>query len=184
MLNSIPCACCTSEARKSLSGEDGNIGNICGASPGGTDGVEKNQTQIEEIEENTHECLDKVMTNNSVDSDMDSYTDSKMDSHADTLSHVDSDMDSCADSHMDSCKAAKCPLHQNCHLGAVSNHSCHCHCKSTPVKCRNILEFLEKGKSEDFFKEFLLPQKVLSKFVLLLGECYSVGLRCLKKVRQ
>lgn len=40
-----------------------------------------------------------------------------------------------------------------------------------PKNCRKIADYLEKGKDDNYFEEYLLPAKVLSKFALLLGKC-------------
>lgn len=49
-----------------------------------------------------------------------------------------------------------------------------CGCEVYELKnCRQIVDYLETGKDDNYFEEFLLPEKVLSKFVLLLGECMS-----------
>ncbi len=40
-----------------------------------------------------------------------------------------------------------------------------------PKNCRTIADYLEKGKDDNYFEEYLLPAKVLSKFALLLGKC-------------
>lgn len=36
--------------------------------------------------------------------------------------------------------------------------------------CRRIGDYLENGKDDNYFEEFLLPEKVLCKFALLLGK--------------
>ena len=36
--------------------------------------------------------------------------------------------------------------------------------------CRRICDYLENGKDDNYFEEFLLPEKVLCKFALLLGK--------------
>ena len=43
--------------------------------------------------------------------------------------------------------------------------------KST--NCRKIADYLEKDKDDNYFEEYLLPAKVLSKFALLLGKCVT-----------
>lgn len=40
-----------------------------------------------------------------------------------------------------------------------------------PKSCWKIADYLEKGKDDNYFEEYLLPAKVLSKFALLLGKC-------------
>lgn len=40
-----------------------------------------------------------------------------------------------------------------------------------PTHCGTIGDYLEKCKDDNYFEEFLLPEKVLSKFALLLGKC-------------
>ena len=39
-----------------------------------------------------------------------------------------------------------------------------------PLTCRRIDNFLEKNKDENYYEEFMLPYKVLSKFALVLGK--------------
>ena len=36
--------------------------------------------------------------------------------------------------------------------------------------CRRICDYLENGKDDNYFEEFLLPEKVRCKFALLLGK--------------
>ena len=47
-------------------------------------------------------------------------------------------------------------------------------CDSTesfkPLTCRRIDNFLEKNKDDNYYEEFMLPDKVLSKFALVLGK--------------
>ena len=43
--------------------------------------------------------------------------------------------------------------------------------KST--NCRKIADYLEKDKDDNYFEEYLLPAKALSKFALLLGKCVT-----------
>lgn len=47
-------------------------------------------------------------------------------------------------------------------------------CDSTesfkPLTCRRIDNFLEKNKDYNYYEEFMLPDKVLSKFALVLGK--------------
>lgn len=45
------------------------------------------------------------------------------------------------------------------------------HCKLTTCGGR-IVDYLEKNKDDNYFEEFLLPDKVLSKFALVLGELF------------
>jgi len=42
--------------------------------------------------------------------------------------------------------------------------------KYNPTNCRKIGDYLEKGNNDNYFEKYLLPAKVLSKFVLLLGK--------------
>ena len=47
------------------------------------------------------------------------------------------------------------------------------HCKLTKSNCGGrIADYLEKNKDDNYFEEFLLPDKVLSKFALVLGEFF------------
>lgn len=46
-----------------------------------------------------------------------------------------------------------------------------------PTNSRKIAEFLEKEKNDNYFEEYLLPAKVLSKFALLLGR-YVINFVC------
>jgi len=39
-----------------------------------------------------------------------------------------------------------------------------------PLTCRRIENFLEKNKDDNYYEEFMLPDKVLSKFALVLGK--------------
>ena len=45
------------------------------------------------------------------------------------------------------------------------------HCKLTNCEGR-IVDYLEKNKDDNYFEEFLLPDKVLGKFALVLGELF------------
>ena len=38
------------------------------------------------------------------------------------------------------------------------------------TNCGRIVDYLEKNKDDNYFEDFLLPQKVLSKFALVLGK--------------
>lgn len=54
----------------------------------------------------------------------------------------------------------------NSSLGDSLNGSVSESCKLT--NCGRIVDYLEKNKDDNYFEEFLLPQKVLSKFALVL----------------
>lgn len=56
----------------------------------------------------------------------------------------------------------------NSSLGDSINGSVSESCKLT--NCVRIVDYLEKNKDDNYFEEFLLPQKVLSKFALVLGK--------------
>ena len=43
-----------------------------------------------------------------------------------------------------------------------------------PLNCRTVGYYLENNKDDNYFEEFMLPEKVLSKFALVLGKCASV----------
>lgn len=58
---------------------------------------------------------------------------------------------------------------KNPHVQDSLNLSVSEHCKLTNCGGR-IVDYLEKNKDDNYFEEFLLPDKVLSKFALVLGE--------------
>ena len=60
---------------------------------------------------------------------------------------------------------------KNPHVQDSLNWSVTEHCKLTNCGGR-IVDYLEKNKDDNYFEEFLLPDKVLSKFALVLGELF------------
>ena len=50
---------------------------------------------------------------------------------------------------------------------STNNSVCECF---KVTNCTRIRDYLEKGKDENYFEEFMLPKKVLSKLALVLGK--------------
>ena len=52
-------------------------------------------------------------------------------------------------------------------------------CNSTesfqPLTCQRIANFLETNKDDNYYEEFMIPDKVLSKFALVLGKYVRCG---------